>query len=292
CASGSLQPSPEKILIPLSVHGLCEAEITTPASNPCERARNATPGVVITPALRVSTPTDVSPCRKRSAIHRLETRVSCPITTPALAFTRTRSCPGRRPIQKTRSRVSENSPGTPRIPSVPKSCLVCVMPGPGKKSCSLLAVVFRAFHDNRHANRGGVHNLDQRIGDIGLRHKSSLRHGSANVRRIRGGGLHCVDTAAGAGDLDSRRIGNHPRHSHAAGKISGHTRSHLDDAPLEIVKREVKLTGYDLHHLQILRHMHLPAGQIESPFPRADAGQINLRPHIRNLQPVNHTLRS
>src|SRR5213594_552341 len=31
CESGSLKPLPEKTLIPLSVHGLCEAEITTPA---------------------------------------------------------------------------------------------------------------------------------------------------------------------------------------------------------------------------------------------------------------------
>ena len=62
--------------------------MTTPASKPCERARNATPGVVITPALRAATPTDASPCRNLSAIQWLETRVSCPITTRAFAFTR------------------------------------------------------------------------------------------------------------------------------------------------------------------------------------------------------------
>ncbi len=82
------------------------------------------------------------------------------------------------------------------------------------------------------------------------------------------------------------------RHSHAARKISGHTRSNLDDAGRAIIEGEVKLTGYDLHHFQILRHMNMPAGQIESPFPRLDAGQINLGAHIRSLQAMNHTLRS
>ena len=38
-ASVSLKPSPEKTLMPLSVHGLCEAEITTPAARDRERAR-------------------------------------------------------------------------------------------------------------------------------------------------------------------------------------------------------------------------------------------------------------
>jgi hypothetical protein len=37
--SGSLKPSPEKTLMPLSVQGLWDAEMTTPASNLRERAR-------------------------------------------------------------------------------------------------------------------------------------------------------------------------------------------------------------------------------------------------------------
>src|SRR5581483_8955615 len=75
-ASGSLNPSPENTLIPLSVHGLCDAEITTPAWNFCERARYAIPGVVITPALRTSTLADISPSATRSAIQPLDSRVS------------------------------------------------------------------------------------------------------------------------------------------------------------------------------------------------------------------------
>ena len=63
------------------------------------------------------------------------------------------------------------------------------------------------------------------------------------------------------------------------------------DARLAIIKREVKLPGYDLHHFHILRHMNLAAVQIESPLPRVDAGQIDLRPHIRSLQAMNHPLR-
>src|ERR1700694_6360614 len=124
----------------------------------------------------------------------------------------------------------------------------------------LFFLVSRTFHDNRHANWGGVHNLDQRIRDVGLRHKRSPRHGSANVYRIGDGVLHRFDAAARSGDHDTRRIGNHLFHSHAARKISSHTRSQLDGAGLTIIKGQVKLTGYDLHDLQILRHTNLPAG--------------------------------
>src|ERR1700681_1630160 len=147
----------------------------------------------------------------------------------------------------------------------------------------LFFLVSRTFHDNRHANWGGVHNLDQRIRDVGLRHKKSPRHGSANVYRIRGGVLHRFDAAARSGDHDTRRIGGYLFHSHAARKISGHTRPNLDGAGLTIIKGEMKLTAYDLHDLQILRHMNLPVGQIESSFPGPDAGQINLRMQIRRL---------
>ena len=47
-----IEPLPvgENIFIPLSSKGLCEALITIPASKSNSRVRNATPGVVITPA--------------------------------------------------------------------------------------------------------------------------------------------------------------------------------------------------------------------------------------------------
>src|ERR1700721_1694975 len=43
-ASASLKPSAPKSLMPLSVQGLWDAEITTPALKPCVRARNRTAG--------------------------------------------------------------------------------------------------------------------------------------------------------------------------------------------------------------------------------------------------------
>src|SRR5207248_2731822 len=47
-SSDSLYPSLPNTLIPLSIQGLCEAEMTTPASKPSSRVRKAMPGVVIT----------------------------------------------------------------------------------------------------------------------------------------------------------------------------------------------------------------------------------------------------
>src|SRR6266550_2196513 len=110
--------------MPLSVHGLCDAEITTPAAYFRERARYATPGVVIVPALCTSTPRETRPMVTRSAIHELDSRVSCPITTFGLGLLRNRSCPSARPIRYVLSTVNGNSPATPRIPSVPNNCRV------------------------------------------------------------------------------------------------------------------------------------------------------------------------
>ena len=49
-ASGNFIPACENNFTPLSGNGLCEAEMTTPASKSFCRTRQATPGVVITPA--------------------------------------------------------------------------------------------------------------------------------------------------------------------------------------------------------------------------------------------------
>ena len=48
-SSGSLKPVDEKILMPLNSKGLCEAEITIPASAPYFKVRYATAGVGMTP---------------------------------------------------------------------------------------------------------------------------------------------------------------------------------------------------------------------------------------------------
>ena len=42
--------------MPLSCHGLCEAEMTTPAANRCVCVRKAMAGVVMTPALSTDAP--------------------------------------------------------------------------------------------------------------------------------------------------------------------------------------------------------------------------------------------
>src|SRR6202140_954125 len=122
----------------------------------------------------------------------------------------------------------------------------------------LFFLVSRTFHDNRHANWGGVHNLDQRIWDIGLRHKRSPRHGSANVYRIRGCVLHRFDAAMRSGDHDARRLCGHLCHAPTVCKICGPTWSPLNGANLTIIEGEVKLTVYDLHDFENLRHTNLP----------------------------------
>src|SRR3954468_1208841 len=118
-ASESLKPSWPKILIPLSRHGLCEAEMTIPAAKARVRARYATPGVVITPALSAVAAAEASPAATDSAICGPDSRVSIPMTTCKLACCRARYSPSARPTVNVVRGSSGNSPATPRIPSVP-----------------------------------------------------------------------------------------------------------------------------------------------------------------------------
>ena len=59
--SGSLKPSPAKILMPLSWNGLCEAEMTTPASARIEVVIKEMPGVGIGPTSITSAPIEQMP---------------------------------------------------------------------------------------------------------------------------------------------------------------------------------------------------------------------------------------
>ena len=78
---GACGPRREKIFTPLSGHGLCEAETTTPASAPSSRASHATAGVGTTPAKRTMPPAFVSPPVSAQTIPPEDSRVSHPTTT-------------------------------------------------------------------------------------------------------------------------------------------------------------------------------------------------------------------
>src|ERR1700722_4045513 len=140
--------------------------MTTPAAYPRERARYATPGVVRMPALCTSQPQDIKPSIPRSTIQALDSRVSWPITTRALELARTRSWPSARPIMNVLSEVNGNSPATPRMPSVPKSCRVF----DAILVWGLVANVFSwdLFHGNRNPHWIWACYLNQRVGHIGM----------------------------------------------------------------------------------------------------------------------------
>ncbi len=58
---GQLEAGLAKNLMPLSWNGLCDAEITTPASARSERVRKAMPGVGSGPTSSTSTPIEQMP---------------------------------------------------------------------------------------------------------------------------------------------------------------------------------------------------------------------------------------
>jgi|SRR3954471_536028 hypothetical protein len=102
------------------------------------------------PALWTSTASDAKPAETRSAIQRLDSRVSWPITTLGRGFVRNRSCPRARPIKYVLSSVSGNSPATPRMPSVPNNCRCVDM------DCELCdCTIYRNFMRNE-SDRGAT----------------------------------------------------------------------------------------------------------------------------------------
>ncbi len=76
--SVNFSPLPENTLMPLSSYGLCEAEMTTPASYVPVRVRNATAGVGTTPTLVTDAPSPQAPCASSASIQSPDSRVSRP----------------------------------------------------------------------------------------------------------------------------------------------------------------------------------------------------------------------
>src|SRR3954468_10715866 len=114
CSSVSFWPSRSKILTPLYSGGLCEAEMTTPAS----RASSATAGVGSTPPSTAFPPAATTPRTNASSSSGPEPRVSRPMKTRPRPHQRVTALPS----CSTSSGVSV-SPTTPRTPSVPKYVL-------------------------------------------------------------------------------------------------------------------------------------------------------------------------
>src|SRR5690348_15421129 len=95
--------------------------MTTPAAKFLMRVRNATPGVVMTPASTTRIPRDFRPFASASAIHSLDSRVSWPMSTRSPSLRSARRLANAQPTISTVGRSSGYSPATPRIPSVPNS---------------------------------------------------------------------------------------------------------------------------------------------------------------------------
>ena len=114
-ASGSLKPCASKNLMPLYSGGLCEAEMTTPASQASSRVSSATPGVGMMPASSAVPPMLMTPAASADSSMSPDRRVSLP-TRMDLPILMTAAWPRRNAISHVSSVFA-----TPRTPSVPKS---------------------------------------------------------------------------------------------------------------------------------------------------------------------------
>src|ERR1700752_691952 len=137
-------PDGAKILIPLSWYGLCDALMTTPADARCLRVKNATPGVVMTPAERHSTPALFAPSISARSIDSPDSRVSRPRMICGLGSRSARCSASEKPIAVTVGESSGNLPASPRIPSVPKR--VFTLPEQISKCEQILKQLFLLTH--------------------------------------------------------------------------------------------------------------------------------------------------
>src|SRR6266702_2240958 len=120
-SSGSLKPSREKNLMPVSWYGLWLALMTTPASARIDSVMKAMPGVGRGPHSITSTPIEQMPEAMACSSRYPESRVSLPITIRwRCGPLRTRKARAR-PSWSATSAVMGCTFATPRTPSVPKS---------------------------------------------------------------------------------------------------------------------------------------------------------------------------
>ena len=111
--------------MPLSSYGLCDAEITTPASALRLRVRNAIPGVGTGPTSSTSMPMEQSPEVSALSIMYPESLVSLPITMRCLRAESRNTCAAALPMRIAISEVMGSWFATPLTPSVPKSFFIC-----------------------------------------------------------------------------------------------------------------------------------------------------------------------
>ena len=122
--------------MPLSSNGLCDAEITTPASNPSCRVRYATAGVGDDAGARhrrALPPARRAPARARSTRPTRACRVPRARSSRPEDPARTRAPAPRRAAGRSRA-SSGGSPALPRTPSVPKSRSVMGIRIPARSS--------------------------------------------------------------------------------------------------------------------------------------------------------------
>src|SRR5579871_308783 len=267
------------------------------------------PGVVITPALCTSTPTAARPSATRSAIHRLDCRVSCPITACGFLPSRSKSCPRARPIRYVLCLVSGNSPATPRMPSVPNNWrLGSLIERRFQETTTNITVDDKRFahgldvsmrwtvsgllHQYRYAHRSSLHDLHQGIGNVDIGGENRTAASAGSIDRIGRRGIDFLDMKMGTRDGDTRGISIHSDNLLSLRKYAGDARMNLDLAREPGVKGEMQLAGQDLHHADITWMAYLLRAQIKSSFARFNIAEIDFRVNLLCLQLTDYALRS
>src|SRR5580692_7129300 len=240
----------------------------------------------MTPALCTWQPQEASPSATRSAIQALDSRVSWPITTPACGLVRTRLWPSARPIRNVLSWVKGNSPATPRIPSVPKSCRVCEV----IRNTSSGTIAGCLLHNNCNPDGSSVGNLDERIRDVWVPDEGHAAHGSAYVDGVGSGGFYCLNAPFWPGDGYGGGIAEDLADVVSLHEAADDAGLHTDRPGQPHIECEMELAGHDLHHFQACGLMNLLGGEVESAFAGFDAVELDGGINIRRLQLTNGPL--
>src|SRR6266508_3104652 len=204
-SSASLYPEAPKNLMPLYSEGLCEAEMTAPASAPRSVVRKATDGVVHTPSRTASPPAEQMPEVRAASRNSPEARVSLPTAmcgrlTPVSASAVTAARPRRQASWAESSRLA-----IPRTPSVPNSLPMIRLsyghphvPPEVRRPCRRLGAGFQYDEHPRGTAGQGIAGVRGHPGPAEGRERGTLPDGAGGCLGARSfGGPGAPDPAGG-----------------------------------------------------------------------------------------------
>src|SRR5579862_8981283 len=144
--------------------------------------------------------------------------------------------------------------------------------------------------DHGYANRRGLHDLDQRVGNIDVGGEDGTAAGSSCVDGIGGRSVDFLDVMSRARNRDACRIGLDL--NFLVVRNSSYARMNLDLAGRARIEGKVQLAGDNLNDSDIAGVANLLRSQVEGSVTGLDVQQFDFRVDLVCLQLADDALRA